>query len=121
MNSMDMRIFARGAGTTITFQPGSTVFSEGDRADNMYVVQSGTVEMVINGKVVDVCGPNQAFGFVSIIDGEPRTATARVSETAEVSIIDRQKFRFMVDEVPNFANYIMSAMADRIRGMKAVI
>jgi hypothetical protein len=27
------------------------------------------------------------------------------------------KFRFMVDEVPNFALYIMGAMARRIRGM----
>ena len=34
-----------------------------------------------------------------------------------MSIIDQRKFRFMVDEVPNFANYIMGAMARRIRGM----
>jgi transposase-like protein len=41
----------------------------------------------------------------------PWTSTARVKEAAELSIIDQRKFRFMVDEVPNFASYTMSAMA----------
>ncbi len=38
-------------------------------------------------------------------------------ETLEVSVIAERTFRFMVDEVPNFATYIMGAMAGRIRGM----
>jgi CRP/FNR family transcriptional regulator, cyclic AMP receptor protein len=33
----------------------------------------------------------------------------------ELSLIDQRKFRFVVDEVPNFALYIMGAMARRIR------
>ncbi len=38
-----------------------------------------------------------------------------------MSLIDARKFRFMVDEVPNFAQYIMGAMARRIRGMGQVL
>ncbi|MDB5400410.1 MAG: hypothetical protein JWQ55_2428 [Rhodopila sp.] len=83
----------------------------------MYVVQSGVIEMLIGNKVVDVCGPNEAIGFMSMIDDAPRSSTALVKEAAELSVIDQRKFRFMVDEVPNFAHYIMGAMARRIRGM----
>ena len=83
----------------------------------MYVIQSGTVEILLGDKVVSVCGPNEAIGFMSVIDGQPRTSTARVQDEAELSIIDQRKFRFMIDEVPNFALYIMGAMARRIRGM----
>ena len=36
-------------------------------------------------------------------------------------MIDARKFRFMVDEVPNFAQYVMGAMARRIRGMGQVL
>jgi CRP/FNR family transcriptional regulator, cyclic AMP receptor protein len=93
------------------------VFNQGDPGDCMYIVQSGLIEMVIGEKVVEVCGPNEAIGFMSMIDTAPRSSTARVKETVEVSIIDQRKFRFMVDEVPNFAIYIMGAMARRIRGM----
>ena len=54
---------------------------------------------------------------MSMVDGAPRCSTARVKEVCELSLIDRRTFRFMVDEVPNFALYIMGAMARRIRGM----
>jgi CRP-like cAMP-binding protein len=96
---------AKSAGANVTFPAGSIV------------VQSGVVEMVIGDRVVEVCGPNEAIGFMSVIDGAARSSTARVKEPVELSIIDQRKFRFMIDEVPNFASYIMGAMARRIRGM----
>jgi CRP/FNR family cyclic AMP-dependent transcriptional regulator len=105
----------------MTFPAGSTIFKEGDPGDCLYVVQSGVVEMLIPDHVVDVCGPNEALGFISIIDGAARTSTARVKATTEVSVIDQRKFRFMVGEAPNFATYIMESMAHRIRGMGAAI
>ena len=112
-----MRMFARSAGTNITYPPGSIVFNQGDPGSCMYVVQSGVIEMLIGDKVVEVCGPNEAIGFMSVIDEAPRSSTARVREAVELSVIDQRRFRFMVDEVPNFALYIMGAMARRIRGM----
>ena len=112
-----MRVFAKSAGANVTFPAGSIVFNKGDAGNCMYVVQSGVIEMVIGDKVVEVCGPNEAIGFMSMIDTAPRSSTARVKEAVELSIIDQRKFRFMVDEVPNFASYIMGAMARRIRGM----
>lgn len=117
MSEIDMRMFAKKAGVSLTFPPGSIIFSEGDAGNVCYVVQSGVIEMLIHGRVVDTCGPNEAMGFMSVIDGMPRTSTARVKEAAEVSVIDKRKFNFMIDEVPNFAKYIMDSMAHRIRGM----
>ncbi len=121
MSDIDMRAFAKGAGVNITFPVGSIIFKQGDPGDCLYVVQEGVVEMVIHDRVIEVCGPNEAIGYMSLIDGAPRSSTARVKETAQVSIIDRRNFRFMVDEIPNFAKYIMDAMASRIRGMGKVI
>jgi len=114
---IDMRQFARGAGASLTYPPGAIVFNKGDAGNCMYIVQSGRIEMVIGETVIEICGPNEAIGFMSMIDAAPRSSTARVKEAVELSIIDQRKFRFMVDEVPNFATYIMGAMARRIRGM----
>jgi CRP/FNR family cyclic AMP-dependent transcriptional regulator len=116
-NAIDMRLFARKAGTSMSYPAGSVIFSKGDPGECMYVVQSGVIEMIIGDRVVEVCGANEAIGFMSVIDDAPRSSTARVKETSEVSVIDRRKFRFMIDEVPNFALYVMGAMARRIRGM----
>jgi CRP-like cAMP-binding protein len=116
-NEIDMRMFARRVGATVTFSAGSIVFNKGEPGSCMYIVQSGLIEMLIGDKVIEICGPNEAIGFMSMVDGAPRSSTARVKEACELSLIDQRKFRFMVDEVPNFALYIMGAMARRIRGM----
>ena len=116
-NEIDMRMFAQRIGASVTFSAGSIVFNKGDVGSCMYIVQSGLIEMVIGDKVIEICGANEAIGFMSMVDDAPRSSTARVKETCELSLIDQRKFRFMVDEVPNFALYIMGAMARRIRGM----
>lgn len=113
----DMRQMARGTGRSVAFTAGSTVFREGDPGATMFVVQSGVVEMVLHDKVIEVVEANGAIGYMSMIDGRPRSSTARVRENCELSELDARKFRFMVDEVPNFAQYIMQMLAGRIRGM----
>ena len=116
-NEIDMRMFAQRIGATVTFSAGSIVFNKGDSGSCMYIVQSGLIEMLIGDKVIEICGPNEAIEFMSMVDAAPRSSTARVKEACELSLIDQRKFRFMVDEVPNFALYIMGVMARRIRGM----
>jgi CRP/FNR family transcriptional regulator, cyclic AMP receptor protein len=113
----DMRQMARGTGKSVAFTAGSTVFTEGDAGTCMYVVQSGVVEMVTHDKVVEIVEPNGAIGYMSMIDGRARSSTARVKENCELTELDARKFRFMVDEVPHFAQYIMQMLAGRIRGM----
>jgi CRP/FNR family transcriptional regulator, cyclic AMP receptor protein len=117
VNMIDMRGYAKSAGVTVAFPAGGVVFSQGDPGNCLYIVQSGELEMVVGERVVEVCGPNEVIGFMSVVDGSPRSSTARVKVDAELSSIDARKFRFMVDEVPYFALYIMGAMARRIRGM----
>src|ERR1700739_1262894 len=105
-NAIDMRQFARSAGTNIVVKAGNDVFHRGDDGACMYIVQSGMIEMVIGDTVIETVGPNEAIGFMSIIDTQPGAPTARVKENSELSVIDQRTFRFMVDEVPNFAMYI---------------
>jgi CRP/FNR family transcriptional regulator, cyclic AMP receptor protein len=118
---IDMRQFARGAGANLSFPAGTVVFNKGDAGQCMYIVQSGVIEMMIGDKVIEVVGQNEAIGFLSMIDSAPRSSTARVKEACELSVIDTRTFRFMVDEVPNFALYIMGVLARRIRGMGQVM
>jgi CRP/FNR family cyclic AMP-dependent transcriptional regulator len=120
-DAIDMRQFAKSARANINFGTGSIVFNQGDPGQCMYIVQSGTIEMVLGDRVVEVVGPNEAIGFMSMIDTAPRSSTARVKDACELSVIDARTFRFMVDEVPNFALYIMGVLARRIRGMGAAM
>src|SRR3982074_2670172 len=107
MADIDMRMFAQRAGANVTYEAGSVVFNKGDPGSCMYIVQPGLIEMVIGDKVVEECGPNEAIGFMSMIDSAPRSSTARVKEACGLPLIDQRKFRFMGGEVPNFPLYIM--------------
>jgi CRP/FNR family transcriptional regulator, cyclic AMP receptor protein len=119
--NIDMRQFARSACATLNYPAGSVVFHRGDAGQCMYIVQSGVIEMMIGDKVVEVVGPNEAIGFMSMIDGSTRSSSACVREACELSLVDARTFRFMVDEVPNFALYIMGVLARRIRGMSEMV
>ena len=80
---IDMRTFARGAGATIRVAAGGNVFVKGDPGDCMYILQSGTIDMVIGDTVIETIGPNEALGFMSMIDEMPRSSTARAREACE--------------------------------------
>lgn len=120
-DEIDMRTFAKGAGATVHVPAGGIIFGKDEPGDCMYIVQSGTIDMVIGDTVIETIGPNEALGFMSMIDDLPRSSTARAREACELSLIDARTFRFMVDEVPNFSTYIMRVLARRIRGMSRAL
>ena len=98
------------------FEAGRLIFSEGDTgADRMYIVRSGIVEISIGNRLVETIQPNGMFGEMALVDGEPRSATARARDACELAPIDRKLFVLMVDEAPHFALNVMRVMADRLR------
>jgi CRP/FNR family cyclic AMP-dependent transcriptional regulator len=79
---IDMRAFAKSAGATVKVPAGAIVFSQGEAGDWMYIVQSGSIEMVIGDKIIETIGANEALGFMSMVDDRPRSSTARAREPA---------------------------------------
>jgi CRP-like cAMP-binding protein len=112
---LDFRIFAREACPVIAAPAGETVFRQGDPGTTMYVILSGHVEMVNGDRVIERLGAEEAFGMMSLIDTLPRTATARVSEDAQLAVIDRKKYQFMLHELPSFAVFLIQTLANRVR------
>ena len=103
------------SGESEEFAAGSTIFSQGDPADRMYVVTDGTVALSIGDTVLEVVGPGGLFGEMAVIDREPRSATAVVETDATLVSIDKRRFWFLVQETPYFAEIVMRVMANRLR------
>ena len=110
-------LWSRSANVTPErFEAGSLIFSEGDAGnDRMYIVRSGTVEISIGNRLVETIQANGMFGEMALVDGAPRSATARARDACELAPIDRKLFILMVDEAPHFALNVMRVMADRLR------
>ena len=103
------------SGESEEFAAGSTIFTQGDPADRMYVVSSGSVSLSIDGRLLETLGPGGLFGEMAVIEREPRSGTA-VAESDTVLVgIDKRRFWFLVQETPYFAEIVMKVMASRLR------
>ncbi len=65
----------------LELKAGEVIFEEGDAGDEMFVIQSGTVEIVKKRKGVEkplaTLEKGDFFGEMSILENLPRTAKAR--------------------------------------------
>ncbi len=80
LDSADLERLARcveveyfGAGAMI-------VAADSPSLDRLYVVRTGSVEVADRGRVVDLLGPGDTFGHVSLLSGLPPALTVRAAE-----------------------------------------
>jgi CRP/FNR family cyclic AMP-dependent transcriptional regulator len=102
--------------TQRSLKAGEILFSQGDPSDFMYVLLTGSAEILISGTVVETAGPGTIFGEMSVIDGGiPRSATVVATCDSDFAVVDEKRFNFLVDETPRFAVEVMRVMARRLR------
>jgi len=71
---------------------GETIFRQGDAGDRFYIVDSGEVEIEIDGREANVLGPGDSFGEIALLRDIPRTGTARARKETKVYALDREAF-----------------------------
>jgi CRP-like cAMP-binding protein len=90
-----------------TFAPGQAVYTQGDRADAVFFVESGWVKMSVvaaSGKeaVIALRGPGEFFGSRSLI-GQPRPASVITLTVCSLVRITTPALMRLLREMPGFA------------------
>jgi CRP-like cAMP-binding protein len=100
------------------FPTGEVLFREGDPGTEMYVIQSGRVELTrrVRGKEAHLATlpPGEFFGEMAIVNNRPRTATATVIEDAQLLVIDHRTFEAMVRGNSEIALRLIKKLAERL-------
>jgi MFS family permease len=71
---------------------GEPVFRQGDPGDRFYIVDSGEVEIEIDGREANVLGPGDSFGEIALLRNITRTATARARKATQLFALERDAF-----------------------------
>jgi CRP/FNR family cyclic AMP-dependent transcriptional regulator len=84
---------------------GTTVFIENMSGESLFLIKKGTIrisKMFAEGdeKTLVVLGPEDIFGEMAVVDGLPRSATARVAEDAELISLKKADFDRLCKENP---------------------
>lgn len=84
---------------------GTAVFVENMPGESLYLIRHGSIQiskMMLDGteKTLIVLGPEDAFGEMALIDGEVRSATARVAEKVQLLILGKGEFEAFCEENP---------------------
>jgi MFS family permease len=78
--------------TRLEVPAGETIFRQGDHGDRFYIVNSGEIEIEIDGREANVLGPGDHFGEIALLHDIPRTATARARKETQLYALDRDAF-----------------------------
>ena len=72
--------------------PHETVVREGDAGDRFYIVDSGELEVTVEGKPVRKLGAGDHFGEIALFRDVPRTATVAAIGEVDLYALDRDEF-----------------------------
>lgn len=92
-----------------------TIISAGDKADAMFVVLAGTVEVQIriddqSLKRVDVLTAGMTVGEMAFLDGSPRSADVVTMEPVECAVIPKAWFDALDDKRPRLKIALLQEM-----------
>lgn len=96
-----------GAGTVLTRQ--------GQAGGLAYVIADGRAEVVRGNRRLAVLGPGDVVGELSLIDGEPRSATVRALTDLDVLEISAQDLNRLLKRAPSVRRKLLEALSERLR------
>ena len=93
---------------------GTVVLREGDPADDLFVVASGTLRVTAAGRELTQLGPDDHFGEIGVLKRLPRTATVTATTDCELYRIGGEDFLRAVTEAPRMSGRLLSTVATRL-------
>ena len=117
---MPIEIFSHNT-AKIKIQAGQALFREGDEGNQMYVLEIGTAEVIVQNRVVEALEHGSIVGEIGLVSPGPHSASVIAKTDCEFVVVDEKRFQFLVQQTPYFAIQVMRLMAERLRATNKLL
>ena len=102
----------------LSFDKGEKIFSQGDRADSIYFIQTGRIKITVvsaAGKeaVLAMLGPHDFLGEGALVNQSLRISTAKALEPSTVFRVEKQSMIQSLHEQPELSEKFMASLLTR--------
>ena len=102
------------------FPRDAVIFEEGTLGDYMYLIQEGQVKvtkMSEDGreKILEIFGPGDFFGDMSLVDREPRSASIKTIQACVLLALSRHDFLGLLRSAPDVCMQVIQELSRRVR------
>ena len=112
----ELEKLAKGSSTRV-YAPGEAIVRRGQEGNSMFVIVRGLVKVQIPEndyqKTINKLRANDFFGEMSLLTGQPRTATVIAEEETEVIQIKKTALRPLFEANPNLMKAICDIIEER--------
>ena len=103
------------------YRKNETIFHQGDPGDSLYIVESGSVKIVLpspegeEGAIIATLGSGEFFGELALLDGAPHSATAVAIEPTQTQVLSRTTFDQLIETQPALRRALFAGLAAELR------
>jgi CRP-like cAMP-binding protein len=100
---------------------GKVITQIGEAGDSFFVIIDGTVVVRTPVGAGGQLRPGDFFGEMSLVDGEPRSATVVATTDLRLLVVDRSHFCRLLDEAPDLTRRILTILSRRVRHLEQTV
>lgn len=100
---------------------GKRLATAGERGLELFVIVEGHATVSARGGRTVRLGPGDFFGEMSLLDGEPRSATVEAASNMRLLVVGRREFWQLLTSAPPLVLKIMSSLSRRVRDAEAAV
>jgi CRP/FNR family transcriptional regulator, cyclic AMP receptor protein len=109
-----------GIADEIDLREGKELTKQGGVGREFFILVEGTAEVRKGTRRVNMLGPGDFFGEISLIRHTPRTATVVATSPVRTLVITERSFRALLEHQPGIQTKVLSALAARLAPDEAI-
>jgi CRP-like cAMP-binding protein len=103
----------------IVMAPAGTILTEvGTPGDSFFFIIDGRVTVETPVGLANPLHPGDFFGEMSLLDGEPRSASITAATDVRLLVVDRSHFWRLLNEAPDLVRRILVVLSRRVRRLE---